>query len=69
MSIVKRYHEPVRRAFRIMQKECPDISFEVALQMTVRSVNDSVEPDGISPILAAHGTIGPFDLPAIDHPY
>lgn len=69
MSIVERYHSPLRRAFNIIQKESPDTNFECALQMAVKAINDSFEPDGLVPTLLVSGAPPPlrFGLPT-DHP-
>lgn len=57
MSIVECYHVPVRRAVNIFQEECPDSSDEPALQMAVKTINDSVSPDGISPTIVVYSDI------------
>lgn len=57
MSTVERYHDLVRGAYHIVKKECPDSFDELALQMAVKAVNDSVGPDEINPALAVYGAI------------
>ena len=44
LSIVERYHNPLRRAFRMGNQEVPEIDNDAALQYAVRSINDSVGP-------------------------
>lgn len=39
MSIFKRYHNLVRRAYHIIKKETPDTNDYPALQMTSKEVN------------------------------
>lgn len=68
MRIVNRYHEAVWHAFRIMQKECPDISPEASLQMAFESVTDSVGLNGISPTLAIYALFHALNLPATSNP-
>ena len=57
MSIVERYHEPLRRSYRIIRSEAPDMDPESALQAAVKAVNDSVGPDGLVPTLLVFGAL------------
>eukprot|EP00171_Calliarthron_tuberculosum_P003348 IDg3348t1 len=57
MTYVERYHAPLRRAFKIIKEEAPDIDDEAALQFAVKSVNDSAGPDGIVPTLLVYGAL------------
>jgi hypothetical protein len=54
---VKRYHGFLRRAYKIICDELRDTetSAEVSLQMAVKTINDSVGPDGIIPTLLVFG--------------
>jgi hypothetical protein len=47
IEMMKRYHDPLRRAYSIITTEILDIDFEIALQMTFKVINDSVELDGL----------------------
>lgn len=47
MTVLERYHAPIRRALNIIEKECPECRNEEALQMVVKSMNNSVGPDGL----------------------
>lgn len=67
VSIVERYHSPLRRALNIIHMESPDIGFECALQMAVKAINDSVGPDGLVPMLLVFGALPRLRLPT-DHP-
>jgi len=53
--MVERYHGPLRRAYRIISVELPDITKEMALQMAFKAINDSVGPDGLIPTLLVFG--------------
>lgn len=64
MSIVERYHTPIRRAYKIICQEAPDLSKECALQMSVKAVNDSVGPDGLVPTLLVFGALPRLGLPS-----
>ena len=55
VSIVKRYHGSVRRAYQIITAEVPDVSKDTALQMAFKAVNDSTGPDGLVPTLLVYG--------------
>lgn len=67
MSILERYHKPLRRSYTIIMKERPDTKKSVALQMAVESINDSVGPDGLVPTLPVFGVL-PRLGPPIDQP-
>lgn len=64
ISIVKRYNEHLSRAYRIICKEAPTMDREYALKaaINVKSVNDSVGPDGLVPTLFVYGAISRFVL-------
>lgn len=64
MSFVERYHVPVRRAYNIINAEAPDTDPEQALQMAVKSVNDSAGPDGLVPTLLVYGALPRLGLPS-----
>lgn len=64
MSVVERYHEPLRRAYRIIRKEAIDMDSESALQAAVKAVNDSVGPDGLVPTLLVYGAFPRLGLPS-----
>ena len=55
IGMVERYHGPLRRAYRIISVELPDITKEMALQMAFKAINDSVGPDGLIPTLLVFG--------------
>lgn len=57
MSLVERYHEPVRRTVRIVRTECPEIDFASALQIAIKAINDTAGPDGLVPTLLVFGTL------------
>lgn len=64
MSYTKRYHTPIRHGFWIIKSEAPDIKGEAALQMAVKSVNDSTEPDGLVPTLLVYAALPCLDFPS-----
>ncbi len=43
IEMMKRYHEPLRRAYSIITIEISEIDPELALQMTFKVINDSIE--------------------------
>jgi hypothetical protein len=53
--MVERYHGPLRRIYRIITTELPDISKDMALQMAFKAINDSAGPDGLIPTLLVFG--------------
>jgi hypothetical protein len=54
---IKQYHGFLRRAYKIICNELRDTetSAKMSLQIAVKTVNDSVGPDGIIPILLVFG--------------
>lgn len=67
MSLVERYHVPVRRAYRIIRDESPSITLEECLQMAIKSINDSIGPDGLVLTLLVYGCLPLLSLP-LDKP-
>jgi hypothetical protein len=57
VSQVKRYHTPLRHAYKIIQDKLENehINKEIMLQMAVKAINDSAGPDGIVPTLLVFG--------------
>jgi hypothetical protein len=47
ISIVERYHGPIRRAYQIIVSEIPELDKDLALQMAFKAINDSAGPDGL----------------------
>jgi hypothetical protein len=47
ISIVKRYHGLIRRAYQIIVFEIPELDKDIALQMAFKAINDSASPDGL----------------------
>lgn len=45
MTVVECYHAPVHCAYRILKQEANDLDDELALNMTVKSVNDRVDSE------------------------
>jgi hypothetical protein len=67
VGIVERYHGHIRRAYHIITAEIPDISKEMALQMTFKAINDSAGPDGLVPTLLVYGAyprMSEYDAPS-----
>jgi hypothetical protein len=58
VGLVERYHQPLRRAYHIIQEEIKEPGFnrDMVLQIAVKAVNDIAGPDGIVPILLVFGT-------------
>lgn len=64
MTIMERYHASICRAFNIIRKECPDSDKEGALQVALKSLNDSVGLDDLVPALLVFGALPRLGLPA-----
>ena len=55
IGMVERYHEPLRRVYSIISNEIPGIKPNLALQMSFKTINDSVGPNGLVPTLLVFG--------------
>ena len=52
---VERYYTVLRRAYQIVSKELPDLDKEMALQITVKAVNNTIGLNGLVPTLLVFG--------------
>jgi hypothetical protein len=60
---IERYYALIKRAYEIVTAELGNsASFENALQMAVKAVNDTAGPDGLVPTLLVFGT-----FPRVSH--
>jgi hypothetical protein len=55
VGLVERAHPILRRAYKIITKECSGITKEMALQMAVKAINDTAGPNGLVPTLLVFG--------------
>ena len=55
IGMVERYHGPLRRVYSIISTEIPGIEPDLALQMSFKTINDSVGPNGLVPTLLVFG--------------
>jgi hypothetical protein len=55
IGMVERYHGPLRRVYRIISVELPDLSKDMALQMAFKAINDSAGPGGLVSTLLVFG--------------
>jgi hypothetical protein len=51
IEMMKRYHDSLRRMYAIITTEISNIDLEIALQMTFKVINDSIELDDLIFIL------------------
>jgi hypothetical protein len=66
IGLVKRYHGPLRRIYKIISEQLPDLHKNAALQMSFKALNDSAGPDGLVPTLLVFGAflrIAELDAP------
>lgn len=63
MSAVEGYHEPLRRAYRIVRKEETPMNPDSGLQAVMTAVNCSVGPDGLVSTVLVHGALPLLRLP------
>ena len=55
ISKVERYHEPLRRAYKIIRIELPNVSAELCLSLAVKAINDTVGSKGLVSTLLVFG--------------
>ena len=55
ISMVKRYHSPIRRAYLIITTKLPDFNKNITLQIAFKAINNSIGLDGLVPILLVFG--------------
>src|SRR6266702_6014136 len=51
VRMVEYYYGPLYYIYHIIIIELPDISKDIALQMAFKAINDSIGPNGLTPIL------------------
>lgn len=57
MTTVESYHAPDCRAYNVIRAESPSLDSDAALQTAVKAVNESIEPNGLIPILLVYGVL------------
>ena len=68
IGLIERYHAPLRRAYQVIKEDLPAIGRHEALQMAVKSVNDTAGPNGLTPTLLVFGTFPRMDERDPPHP-
>lgn len=63
MTVVEQYQAPLRKAFSVIRTEAPSLLKEEALQMAVKSISHSVDPNGLVPTLLVFGALPRLGLP------
>ena len=56
----ERYHDPLRRVFKKVKHEYPGLNRELALRISVKSINDTMGPEGLVPSLLVFGCLPRF---------
>ena len=56
ISMVERYHGPLRRVYSIIITKIPGIKADLTLQMFFKAINNSVGPNGLVSTLLVFGT-------------
>ncbi len=67
IGLVKYYHGPLRRIYKIISEQLPDLNKNAALQISFKALNDSAGPDGLVPTLLVFGVflrIAELDAPS-----
>lgn len=63
MTVVERYHAPVRGAFHIIKKETADKNDVRDFQMAIEEINDYIGPDKLVSTLLVFGALRHLRLP------
>lgn len=61
--MIELYHNPIRRAYRIIESKVRELNDEAVPQLAVRSVNNFTGPYGFVPILLFFEAIHQLGLP------
>ena len=56
----ERYHQPLRRIFNCIVEDAPNIDHHLSLQLAVKSMNDTMGPDGNVPSIFVFGVLPRF---------
>jgi hypothetical protein len=57
MTHVERYHGPLRHVFDRMKQELSEESDKTILQYSIKAINDTVGPEGLTPTLLVYGSL------------
>lgn len=60
IGVGERYHAPLRRIYNKIREDVPDIVPTLALQLTVKAMNDTTGPEGLVPSLLVFGILPRF---------
>lgn len=66
----ERYHAPLRHIFLKILEDYPNLNQEIALQLSVKSMNDTMGPEGLVPSLLVFGQLPrfpPHSTPLLSH--
>lgn len=66
----ERYHSPLRRIFLKIIEDVPDLDWNIALQLSIKAMNDTTGPDDLVPSLLVFGAIPRFppqSTPLLSH--
>lgn len=55
MSIVERYHQPVRHIYRVIRHESAGATSDLVLHMAAKAAYNFISRDGSSPTFALYG--------------
>jgi hypothetical protein len=57
LGIGERYHAPLRQIFRKIMHESPHADIELALKVAIKTLNDTLGPEGLVPSLLVFGLL------------
>ena len=68
IGIGERYHAPLRRVFRVIRSQYPNLDPEIALRLAVKASNDTLGPDGYVPSRLVYGVDPALPVVNARHP-
>ena len=56
----ERYHDPLRRMYQKIRFSEPDIALDLTMRLSVKAINDTMDPEGLIPSLLVFGVLPRF---------
>jgi hypothetical protein len=57
LTVGERYHDPLRRIYRKLRHDFPNLSESLAHSLANKAMNDTVGPEGLVPTLLVFGRV------------
>lgn len=60
LGLGERYHEPLRKIYRKLHHEAPDLEKAIVLRLALKAMNDTIGPEGLVPSYLVFGSLPKF---------